>query len=49
MAATSERSYECFCGETFPDREALIAHNVTNHGWDQGDSRRAVMEKYPDT
>lgn len=48
MAPTPEPSYACFCGDAFEHREALIAHNVQDHGWNEGDSRRAVMEKYPD-
>lgn len=44
-----ERTYDCFCGDTFDTREALIAHNVSDHGWSEGDSRRAVMEKYPES
>ena len=39
--------YECFCGDHFESREQLIAHNVDKHGWNEGESRRAVMEKYP--
>lgn len=38
--------YECFCGERFHSREDLIDHNVTLHGWEEGESRRAVMKKY---
>lgn len=42
------KSYDCFCGGGFESREALIGHNVSEHGWNEGDSRRAVMEKYPE-
>lgn len=41
-------TYECFCGDSFELREELIDHNVTDHGWNVGESRRAVMEKYPE-
>jgi hypothetical protein len=41
-------SYACSCGDAFDGREALIDHNVSAHAWDLGDSRRAVMEKYPE-
>lgn len=40
--------YECFCGDTAGSREELIEHNVSAHGWNEGRSRRAVLEKYPE-
>ena len=40
--------YECFCGERFGSREELITHNVDVHAMDEGASRRAVMDKYPE-
>ncbi|HVM45601.1 MAG TPA: hypothetical protein VM582_06665 [Candidatus Thermoplasmatota archaeon] len=46
--ATGENSYECFCGDGFGTREDLIQHNVSRHGWNEGESRRKVLEKYPE-
>ena len=48
MANVGEQSYSCFCGDGFDRREDLIEHNVGAHGWNVGESRRAVMEKYPE-
>ncbi|HUR69158.1 MAG TPA: hypothetical protein VM370_07915 [Candidatus Thermoplasmatota archaeon] len=43
-----DTTYECFCGDTFTSREELIDHNVQRHEMTQGDSRRAVFDKYPE-
>jgi hypothetical protein len=43
-----DMTYECFCGDDFQAREDLIEHNVSSHGWSIGDSRRAVLDKYPE-
>jgi hypothetical protein len=40
--------YECFCGEGFESRDDLIQHNVEEHDMSEGESRRRVMEKYPE-
>lgn len=40
--------YACFCGHTFGSRDELIDHNVEAHGWDEHDSRTAVLKKYPE-
>ena len=40
-------SFECFCGDRFGDREALIEHNVASHDMTREESRSKVMEKYP--
>lgn len=42
-------SYECFCGDAFDSREALIDHNVEEHDMNEGESRRRVMDKYPES
>lgn len=39
--------YQCFCGDSFQDRDELIQHNVASHEMSEDDSRRAVDEKYP--
>ena len=39
--------HQCFCGDSFPEREDLIAHNVTSHEMSEAASRQAVDEKYP--
>ena len=48
MTTGDDRCYECFCGEAFEHREDLIEHNVGAHDWNVGESRRAVMAKYPE-
>lgn len=40
--------FECFCGGAFASREQLIQHNVHQHDMDENESRRLVMEKYPE-
>lgn len=47
MPSLGDPLYECFCGDRFDFREQLIDHNVELHDQDIGESRRAVMEKYP--
>ena len=47
-SAMEQNSYECFCGTGFGHREELISHNVKDHGWNEGESRRSVLEKYPE-
>ena len=39
--------FECFCGERFDNREALIDHNVERHEMGEDESRSKVDEKYP--
>ena len=43
-----DATYECFCGDSFTAREELIEHNIQVHGWNEGDSRRSVLRKYPE-
>ena len=40
--------YQCFCGDSFSSREDLIAHNIEAHDMNEGESRRSVLEKYPE-
>lgn len=39
--------FQCFCGDLFDNREALIDHNVLTHGMREDESRSKVDEKYP--
>jgi hypothetical protein len=39
--------FECFCGESFGDREELIQHNVDQHQMTMDESRQKVLDKYP--
>ncbi|HET6404089.1 MAG TPA: hypothetical protein VFH78_05540 [Candidatus Thermoplasmatota archaeon] len=48
MDRSDDTNYECFCGDGFDSREQLMSHNVSSHGMGEGDSRRAVIEKYPE-
>ena len=40
--------YECFCGDAFDSRDELIDHNVEEHDMSREESRRRVLEKYPE-
>lgn len=46
MAAQGQ--FQCFCGESFADREMLVQHNVDEHAMGEAESRRRVLEKYPE-
>ena len=48
MSTVDENCYGCDCGDSFAHREQLIEHGVSAHGRDEGDSRRAVLERYSD-
>ena len=47
-AMQTDREYACFCADAFGTREELITHNVSAHGQDEAESRRAVLAKYPE-
>lgn len=44
-----DMEYACFCGDSFPSREALIDHNIQAHQMSEAESRKRVSEKYPAT
>ena len=40
--------FECFCGDVLVSRDELIQHNVDAHEMDGAESRRRVLQKYPE-